>query len=167
MPNAPAAETVREGRDRYLAVNGFSMDTYTAKTVKADLFFGLKVTIPNTKARQKAIPLHDLHHVATGYGTDLVGEAEIGAWELVGGCTSFIVYWLNGSAVLLGLLLAPLRVLRAFRRARGQRTLYRSPLPYEQAVEMSIGDLRGHLGVPRDGQADREARLNASAPKAG
>ncbi len=29
------------------------------------------------------IPFNDLHHVATGYGTDVLGEAEIGAWELL------------------------------------------------------------------------------------
>jgi hypothetical protein len=166
MPSAPPDQSVREGRDHYLAANGFSMATYRDKTVKADLFFGLKVTIPNTKARQKAIPFHDLHHVVTGYGTDLVGEAEIGAWEIVGGCRSLIVYWLNGSAVTLGLFLAPLRVLRAFWRARGQRTLYAAPIPYDEVVEMTIGDLRERLGIPREGQADREARLNASAPKA-
>jgi hypothetical protein len=141
------------------------MATYRDRTVKADLFLSVTITIPNTKPRQRAIPLHDLHHVATGYGTDLVGEAEIAAWELVGGCTSFIVYWLNGSALLLGLVLSPLRVLRALRHARGQRTLYRDPLPYDELVDMTVGDPRTRLGIPREGQADRAARLHAS-PKA-
>jgi hypothetical protein len=167
MPNAPSDQTVREGRDRYLAVNGFSMDAYADKSVTVDLLFGVKIRFPNTKARQRAIPLHDLHHVVTGYGTDLVGEAEIAAWELVGGCNSLVLYWLNGSAVAIGLLLAPLRVLRALWRARGQRTLYRGPTPsYEELIAMTVGELRERLGVPKHGQADREAKLNASARKA-
>ena len=36
---------------------------------------------PNGAARVRAVRLHDLHHVATGYATSWVGEAEIGAWE--------------------------------------------------------------------------------------
>ena len=34
------------------------------------------------------LPWHDLHHVATGYGTGLIGEAEISAYELRAGCGS-------------------------------------------------------------------------------
>src|SRR5262245_1592727 len=37
---------------------------------------------PNTKARKRLVRAHDLHHLLTGYGTDLLGEAELGAWEL-------------------------------------------------------------------------------------
>lgn len=37
---------------------------------------------PNTKSRKRLVQPHDLHHLLTGYGTDLVGEAELGAWEL-------------------------------------------------------------------------------------
>jgi ubiquinone biosynthesis protein Coq4 len=25
--------------------------------------------------------LHDLHHVATGFGTDMIGEGEVSVWE--------------------------------------------------------------------------------------
>ena len=32
--------------------------------------------------RQRAVRWHDLHHVATRFGTDNVGEGEISAWEL-------------------------------------------------------------------------------------
>lgn len=65
---------------------------------------------------------HDLHHVATGYGTTLVGEAEIGAWELASGCRHYYVAWiLNLGAVVTGLFLAPRRVVRAFQRGWRQR----------------------------------------------
>ncbi len=37
---------------------------------------------PNTKARKRLVLAHDLQHLLTGYGTDLIGEAELGAWEL-------------------------------------------------------------------------------------
>src|SRR5687767_14081482 len=139
--------TVREGRDRYLEENGFSVETYTAPTFTVP-FLRWNLTMPNTRARQQAVPLHDLHHVATGHGTDYVGEAEIGAFELAAGCTSFITYYLNGMAALFGMVIAPVRVVRAWRRAKGAHTLYRKPLAYDEALTMSVGELRAHLGIP-------------------
>ena len=154
METAGPRETVREARDRYLAQNGFSMDTGTAPTVTVDVPFGRQMTFPNTRSRQKAVPLHDLHHVATGYGTDLIGEAEIGAWELVGGCNTLTLYGLNGSAFLFGMFLAPRRVLRALRRARGQRTLYPDLAPYD--------DLVGHPRPPTQRRAAPQRRAGPS-----
>jgi len=85
--------------------------------------------------------------VATGYATDLVGEAEIGAWELRAGCTTLAAWVYNGMAVALGLVLGPRRVWRAFRDARGMRTLYRLGLPYEQVFALPLGELRRQLGM--------------------
>jgi ubiquinone/menaquinone biosynthesis C-methylase UbiE len=164
--NLPAEMSVREGRDRYLAENGFSVAAYTAPTFELQML-GRTLRFKNWPSRQRSVPVHDIHHVLTGYGTDYIGEAEIGAWELIGGCTAFITWYLNGLAVLIGLLIAPLRVLRAMRSALGQRTLYWRPVAaYDQLLAMSIGDLREQLGIPRQGQADHPAgaacRVNVS-----
>jgi hypothetical protein len=72
---APAApETpLREALAAYLADNGFTARAYEENFAKLG-FFGLPVWIPNTKGRKRGLPLHDLHHVALGFGTDLVGE---------------------------------------------------------------------------------------------
>src|SRR5687767_11928288 len=86
--------TVREGRDRYLRENNFSIESYTAPTFSFEVF-GKTFTFRNSDNRKKAIPLHDIHHVLTGYETNLLGEAEIGVYELRGGCTSLVTYWLN------------------------------------------------------------------------
>ena len=72
--------TVREARDQYLAENGFTFEGYDAKWTHAS-FFGVRFRVPNTDSHRVGIMLHDLHHVATGFGTDLVGEGEISAWE--------------------------------------------------------------------------------------
>jgi len=155
---------VLEGRDRYLAANGFTVDGYTAPTFELN-FLGRKVAFKNPPARQRAVPLHDLHHVVTGYGTDFTGEAEIGAWELRAGCNTLFLYYINGMAALVGLLIAPLRTLRAFRRARSQRSLYVDDLTYERALAMSVGELRARLGIPEGGQADRPAGIHRDAPR--
>ena len=137
-----------EARDLYLAENGFSIRDYYAPMFTIAIF-GLALKFPNTEAHKRAVPLHDLHHVLTGYGTDWIGEAEIGAWELRAGCNSFIVYFLNGSGVIIGLFISPRRVWRAFRAARGQRTLYNDPAPYERLLQMTVSELRKRLGISR------------------
>jgi len=137
-----------EARDLYLAENGFSIRDYYAPRFTIAIF-GLALKFPNTEAHKRAVPLHDLHHVLTGYGTDWIGEAEIGAWELRAGCNSFIVYFLNGSGVIIGLFISPRRVWRAFRAARGQRTLYNDPAPYERLLQMTVSELRKRLGISR------------------
>ncbi len=154
---------VAQGRDSYFVENGFSLAGYADRWVKLKVF-GVPVKFYNSAARKKVVPFHDLHHVATGYGTDLVGEAEIAMWELRGGCNSLILWALNGSAALFGLLTAPRRTLRALSRAGGQRTLYRDALPYDQLIALTVGELRARLGVPPGGAADQPARLHPDAP---
>ncbi len=159
----PAAMTVREARDAYLAENGFDTATYTEDTVTL-MAFGRYWSFPNRPNRKWAIPLHDLHHVATGYGSDLVGEAEIGAWELGAGCRTPVVYVLNLVASLIGLVLAPRRIARAFASGLRSRTLYREPQDYEARLERDLGSLREQLGLPRDGLAQHPRGLHEAAP---
>jgi len=77
-------ERVFEARQRYFADNGFSDAGYSDRWVKLSIG-PLPFVMPNLPSRRRAIPLHDLHHVATGYDTTVRGEAEISAWELGAG----------------------------------------------------------------------------------
>jgi hypothetical protein len=142
--------SMREARDLYFKNNGFSIAAYSAPTFTIKLL-GIPFTFPSTARRKQVLPLHDFHHILTGYGTNWIGEAEIGAWELRAGCNSLVAYWLNGSAVLLGLFMTPRRVWRAFRSARGQRTLYGDPEPYAVLLAMPMDVLRRRLGIPLEG----------------
>lgn len=146
----PETLVLRDARDQYLAAHGFGIEDYTAPTFTIE-FWGIRVRFPNPKSRHRVIPLHDLHHVLTGYATDWIGEGEIGAWELRAGCDAFIAYLLNGGGVLIGLCISPGRVWRAFRAAKGQRTLYRDRASYESLLEMSVRDVRERIGMPREG----------------
>lgn len=138
--------SVRDARARYFVDNGFSDATYGDAWVKIKLG-PIPFAFPNTPSRKRAIPLHDLHHVATGYATTLRGEAEIGAWEIAGGCTDHWAAWmLNASGLAYGLVLAPRRVYRAFIRGRHSRTLYHTGWDNE-LLELSVGELRRRLGV--------------------
>jgi hypothetical protein len=144
------ALTLEEARNLFLAANGFSVADYTAPTFTIG-FGGLPVKFPNTEERKRVVPQHDLHHVLTGYGTDWIGEAKIGAWELRAGCDSFFAYLLNTLGVVLGLFLPPTGVWRAFLAAKGQGTLYRNSSDYHAILQMTVGEVRDKLGIPRLG----------------
>ena len=151
--------TVRDARAQYFAANGFSDAGYADDWVKIKLG-PIPFTFPNTATRKRAIPLHDLHHIATGYPTTLRGEAEIAAWEIAGGCTDHWAAWvLNTSGFAYGLVLAPRRVYRAFMRGRHGRTLYHSGWD-DQLLELRVGELRRRLATdaaPRATWRDRAA----------
>ncbi|MBN8609324.1 MAG: hypothetical protein J0L92_01980 [Deltaproteobacteria bacterium] len=156
---------VKDALAQYFAINGFTTAAYTAPTVEIPIG-PVTIPLPNTAGRKKVVKLHDLHHLATGYGTDLVGEAEIGAWELRAGCVGLAAYVYNGMAVAMGLLIAPLRTVQAFRDARGTTTLYRLGLDYDAAMALDVAELRARLGVKREGMATRHpVRLHSAAPK--
>jgi hypothetical protein len=154
---AISSMSMREARELYFKRNGFSVAAYSAPTFTLK-FLGIPVTFPSTTNRKRALPLHDLHHIVTGYGTDWIGEAEISAWELRAGGRSLarfgmVVYWLDGSGVILGMLFSPRRVWRAFCAGGGQRTLFNESEPFDTVLEMSVDALRRRLGIPQEGLA--------------
>lgn len=165
-PFAPSM-SVRQGRDAYLAENGFSLSEYETKWVSVTFPF-FTFSIPNPPVRQRAVRWHDLHHVATGFGTDNAGEGEISAWELRRGLRGLGPYVgaivLGGAA--LGLLIAPRRTWRAWARSGSDQHNFfaRELLDYEGVLNMTIAELRQALAIPPDGLAT-ERRLHAGAPR--
>ena len=136
---------VSEAREQYFARNGFSAATYTDRWAKLKLG-PIPLAFPNTKSRQRAIPMHDLHHIATGYDTTFTGEAEISAWELGGGCGPYLAAWvLDGLGMLLGLAIAPRRTIRAFRLGRQSRNLYQRGWSND-LLDLTVEELRALLG---------------------
>jgi hypothetical protein len=137
---------VRDARTEFFRLAGLPGDGgYSAPSIhfRVGMF---SFTVPNSAARKKAVPLHDLHHLATGYDTSWRGEAEIAAWELASGCSSYRAAWvLNLLAFSLGLLIAPVRTWRAFRQGRSCGNLYHDEWD-ERWLDTSLGTLRTHLG---------------------
>jgi hypothetical protein len=155
-----ATRTVAQARDEYFRENGFSLDGYTSRWVVLKVG-PVPVAFPNTAARQAAVPLHDLHHVATGYATTWTGEAEISAWELAAGCGRYhAARFLDWGGAAVGLLIAPRATWRAFVRGRHSRTLYDGVFS-DELLALTVGDLRARLRVDRDvpppGWRDRAA----------
>jgi len=97
------------------------------------------------------LPVHDLHHVATGFGSGLVGEAEISAFELRAGWGTPFILTLCLGAVAIGMILSPRRVIHAWRASRGARSLYRMEMPYDRLLAMPVGELRRLMSLPPEG----------------
>jgi hypothetical protein len=140
--------TMGAARQRYFDANGFD-GAYSERWVK--LKAGpINLYFPNAEGRRRAVRFHDLHHIATGYQTDWTGEAEIGGFEVGGGCGPFVWAWmLNLQAMALGVLMAPRAVFRAFVRGRHARTLYHQGEFREALLDRSVGEIRRELGLDR------------------
>jgi hypothetical protein len=141
---------VREARARYFAEAGFPPDGgYAAKFVQLAKLGPIPLGFPNSDARRKAVGLHDLHHVATGYKTDWTGEAEISAWEIASGCGRLWFAWyINLQGMILGWVVDPGATWRAWVRGRHCRNLYREGLS-EQVLRETVSSLRARLGLDR------------------
>lgn len=172
----PASWTVREGLDAYLEENGFTTEGYEAAWTEAS-FLGIPMKVPNTTQHKRALRRHDLHHVATGFGTDLRGEAEISAWEIAKGLsgTGLYVMGIVWSITLVGIVAWPKSVLSAWRSGGGKVSRARSTGgerggclfqvdDYDGLLDLTIGELRARLGVPVEGIAGKRA-LHSRAPR--
>ena len=153
MPHYDDALRVRDARARYFRDNGFGDDGgYGAKWVKIALG-PVPAFVPNSAARVRAVRLHDLHHVATDYDTDLAGEAEIAAWEIASGCGGYVAAWiLNLYALAIGLVVAAGRTWRAFARGRHSGNLYRLGWR-DEVLDDRVGALRSKLGLEAGGES--------------
>jgi hypothetical protein len=141
------ALTLREARAQYFERAGFDERSYGERWVKLSVLGRPLLAFPNTAGRVRAVKLHDLHRVLTGYDTTWSGEAEIGAWELATGCRRYWAAWhLNAWAAAIGLFIAPARVLRAFARGRRERNLYDTELS-DALLDEPLGPLRARLGI--------------------
>ncbi len=143
----PEGASLRENRRLYFEKNGFGDGGYEESWVTLKKIGPVKLGIPNTDARKRAVRLHDLHHVLARYGTDWTGEAEIGAFEIGAGCGHHWAAWfLNAGTISYGVFIAPRATYRAFVRGRHARSLYLGEWR-EELLDENTGDMRAKLGL--------------------
>jgi hypothetical protein len=139
--------TMHDARTRYFEANGFGADGGYADAWVDFKLGPIPFPFPNTPQRIDAVKFHDLHHVLTGYDTDIVGEFEISAWEIAAGCKRYAAAWvLNLAGLAGGLFTAPRRVFAAFVRGRRSQTLYARA--FDPLLERRVGDLRAECIEP-------------------
>jgi hypothetical protein len=143
MPAHPDRTPVRAALALFYAEHGLPTDGgASARWVRIHIAGPIAVYFPNFDSRRQAVLLHDLHHLATGYPGTFLAEAEIGAWEIGGGCGRSAAAWvLNTAALGYGIFLAPRRVHRAFVRGRHCDNLYHESFD-DSTLDGTVGDLR-------------------------
>jgi hypothetical protein len=147
--------------------NGFTFEAIN-KTAYKVVFFGRDITVPNSPKHQQILRLHDLHHVITGYGTCHVGEGELAMWEWRAGVFELGAWatFLTVVTGMMGFVIDPGRMVRAWRASKGARPLWASKIPYPELLEKSVGELRAQANVAPAGLADQPRLLHKNAPKA-
>ncbi|TND07911.1 MAG: hypothetical protein FD123_2719 [Bacteroidetes bacterium] len=137
-------QTPRQILDKFYKDNRLGDDGgQSSSSVKIELAPKINLYFPNFDSRRKAVMKHDIHHLLTGYKTTLAGEGAISAWELASGCWNYkAAFIINLSGLMLGMLVNPLAVLRAFARGRRTKNLYADPFSNEEALDKPIGELQ-------------------------
>lgn len=154
------ALTLGEAMQRHLADRGLPPDGGAGRRWVRTRIGPLPFVYPNTEGRKRLLRAHDLHHLLAGYPTSLVGEAEMGAWELGTGMR-------NRSGVrlairILGFVLPrhPRRLQRAFVRGRHCGNLLGRPVD-DALLGRTVAETRAALGlhapVPAATPDDRRA----------
>jgi hypothetical protein len=141
--------TLGTARSAYYDANGFGSDGGDSLEWVPIKLWKLTLKIPNTDGRRRAVKVHDLHHVVTGYQTTWTGEAEIAAWELSTGCLSSVAATvLNLGALAVGLVIAPHAIMRAWARGRHSKNLYREP-GVDHLLPRTLDEVRAELALDR------------------
>ncbi len=150
------AMTIGDARARYYERNGFGADGGDSLKWVPIKLLGLTFYIPNTEGRRRAVRIHDLHHVVTGYQTDFRGEAEIAAWELASGCGRWpVAVVLNLGGLGIGALIAPRRIVRAWARGRHTGNLYGERAGIDHLLPRTVDEMRAALDLDRPAPAVR------------
>jgi hypothetical protein len=144
-----ATQTLREAAANQLAdMKGAGVDADAEARWVWIKIGPIPFAYPNTKGRKRLVLAHDLHHLLTGYGADLIGEAELGAWELGTGIRdpSAVRYEIR----VLGFMLprSPGRLRTAFVRGRHCRNLLGRSLD-DATLSRTVAELRRELGLDR------------------
>ena len=112
----------------------------------------LRLPMPNPPARQRAIFIHDVNHVLTGYNAVFSdGEMSIAAFEVGAGCGRVWVAWvLNLPLMALGAIVRPRVVFRAFARGRRTESLYTRSDDRVALRGMRVAELRRLIRLDTD-----------------
>jgi hypothetical protein len=155
LPGGPEHLSASEALAAFYAREGLPADGGSRARRWRIALGPLSIPMPNFAWRSKALPVHDLHHLLTGYPCTPTGEFEMAAWEFAAGryphaCATAFCLPLVG----MGALLAPRRTYAAFVRGRASRTLYAQGLS-TQVLQSTLAQLQRDAVPAHDGRAGR------------
>jgi hypothetical protein len=153
--------TLRAALSDYFAANGLPADGgYEKRWVVIRVGPVPAFAFPNSAGRRRIVRAHDLHHVLTGYRTDVKGEGEIAAWEIGAGVRDRGALQLELRVLGFALARWPRALFQAFRRGRQSRNLLDRPVD-DALLARPVSEMRRELGMdralPPASDADRRA----------
>lgn len=127
--------TVGDARDAFRARH---RELIAAQSGAFTLRLGpLRLALPNPGH----LDLHDMHHVALGAPPDVLGEIQVGAFEVCSGFPTAYIGLFDVAAVLLGLLCFPRRTIAWLRAYRRCGSFYGERARYDQWLARPVEDL--------------------------
>jgi hypothetical protein len=145
---------IKEALVNYFRANDLGEDGGLNKSWARLKIGSIYIPFRNTASRKKALILHDIHHLVTGYKTDWKGEVSISSWEISSGCGKYYAAWvLDLGGLAIGLFLYPVSVFKSFIRGRRTRNLYDDHILKEQALEMTAASLAEKLLLNKQTEA--------------
>ena len=155
MTAAGSTPTMAAVLQAHLRASGLPADAGESERFAVVKVGPMPYPIPNTRGRKRAVRIHDLNHIVSGYATDREGELEISAWELAsGGCRSYSAAWvLDLAGLLAGLFVCPARTVHAFRRGRREQNLY--PYAPDELLAMEVDQAKQLASAPPTGALAR------------
>ena len=163
MPAIGSDVELGEALSRHYASHGLPMDGGASASWFRVRLGPLVIPVPNPPARRRAVFFHDANHVLTGYDTTFSrGEVLIAAFEVGAGCGGYLIAWMiNLPMMVIGGLLRPREIFRAFVRGRHATSIYRWPEARGTLERMQVADLRERLLLHRPSPAASRGDLAA------
>ena len=145
MTAAGSTPTMAEALEQHLRASGLPPDAGDSDAFAVVKLGPLPYPIPNTRACKRAVRIHDLNHLVSGYRTDREGELEISVWELAsGGCGGYGAAWVSAwPACWAVCVYAPCELCAPSWRGRRQQNLYSYVpddllvMPFDQAEALT------------------------------
>lgn len=142
--NFPTDMKVADARAQWLEDNGLDPNPYNKDFKLLGINFGQGDKLMGL------LQSHDLHHVATGYGTDYIGELEISAWETAAR-GPMLARLIGAFGTLAALVVSPKRIYNAFKAGLGAKSIYATEGGAGVMLGCTVGQMRQQLGVPLAG----------------
>lgn len=109
----------------------------------------ITIYFPNYPGRTKALKIHDINHLVTGYTPiEFKGEMEIAYFEYGSGMGNYGAAWFFNSLALILAIRWPKAAWKAFKRGlNSKKSLYKHYTYSNELLDKKLDDLRIELGV--------------------
>jgi hypothetical protein len=143
------ATLIRDALTQHYVAHGLPLDGGASNPWFNVRIGPMTIPLPNPPARRRAVVMHDINHIVTGYNTTFSeGEMSIAAFEVGAGCGRLAIVWfINLSLLALALVVHPRIAFAGFVRGRRSASIYANIEDATTLNEMSVERVRSILRI--------------------